>query len=367
MNNTTIQMHDVYKTMRLNFEAGVPLMLKGASGIGKTEIAEKYARDQGPDYGYFELNVALASLPDVIGLQMPHTEKHVNHAGETVEIIVSKFAYPYFMRDKFTGRPAFTYDRGMVVLEEWGQGQPDVKRALAPVIREKRIMDHKFCQNCDVLFLSNRPEDRSGVTKDFDFLINRRNEITVNASLDGWLVWANDHGVSTRSMAYAARNTSAVFANKSPEKQGPWLTPRSLVTADNIIEVALSKGYSLEDDLVRTNIAGAIGEGEAHKYIAFARIRDSLPRFKDILDDPDNAALPQEPDQRMFLSFDLASKATPENIKPIVRYIKRMPSDFAMAFYKSAIQRDHMLSSTREFGDWAVDNMQLLQIINERR
>ena len=69
---------------------------------------------------------------------MPLKQSYVGADGELQEITVSEFAYPYFMFDKRTGRPAFTYSRGMLVLEEYGQATGDVKRATAPIIRELR-------------------------------------------------------------------------------------------------------------------------------------------------------------------------------------------------------------------------------------
>ena len=71
INESVISMSDVPRTFKYNFNAGVALMLMGASGIGKTELALEYANQQGDDYGFFEINLATASLPDLIGLQMP--------------------------------------------------------------------------------------------------------------------------------------------------------------------------------------------------------------------------------------------------------------------------------------------------------
>jgi len=358
--------------MDLNFKAGLPLMFEGASGIGKTDLAEQYAEDQNApeivrDKGEFclcEINLALASLPDLIGLQHFVTEDYVDASGANVAIETAAFAYPYFMRDKKTRRPAFTYQRGVVVLEEYGQGQGDVKRASAQIIQKGQAGQHSFPKGWNVLVLSNRPEDRSGVGKDFDFLINRRAQMQLKAELDGWLVWAHERQISNMSMAFASRNTDKVFSNKAPEKQGPWLTPRSLANADAFIHVAIDDGLSLDDDLMRQNLAALIGDGNAHVYIAFAKIRDNLPRFSDIVADPSGTKVPAEPDQMMFLSFDLASKATRANIKALVTYMGRMPNDFAIAFYRSAIHRDPTLRSTKEFGDWAVANLALLAAVN---
>jgi len=359
----TITIQELQQAMRINFNANLPVMAKGASGIGKTDVSLAYAEAQGPDYGLFELNAATANLPDVIGVLMPEHETHLDADGNARTITCGRYAYPYFMRDKRTGRPAFQFTRGLVVIEEYGQATPDVKRGLASVIWEKRVGEHRFPVNTDILLLSNRAEDRSGVSKDFDFLINRRNELEVRADLNGWLVWAHADGRSNTALAFASRNEDKVFSNKAPEKQGPWMTPRSLVSVDKFVTEATKAGLKLDDAFVRENISGLVGEGTAHTYIAFAKIRDQLPSITSILADPDGCKVPTEADQMMFLVFDLASKVTRENMKKVVTYMKRMPSDFAIAFYRSAMQRDQTLRSTREFGDWAVDNVQLLSAV----
>ena len=75
-----------------------------------------------------------------------------------------------------------------------------------------------------------------------------------------------------------------------------------------------------------------MGEGYAHVFLAFARLKDGLPSISTILADPDGTPVPKEPDQQMFLVFDMASKAKKENMKQMVRYINRLPTDFAVTF-----------------------------------
>jgi hypothetical protein len=358
------------RSMLLNFTAGVPLKLMGAPGIGKSELAEWYAHlmnekyaDEG-GYGFFELNAATANLADVIGFLLPHDEIVTDFDGNTYTIKAGSYSYSYFMRCKFTGRPASTFKHGMFVVEEYGQALGDVKRALAGIIRQRRNGEHKFPEHTDVLLLSNRDTDRSGVSKDFDFVINRLNQQEVGADFDSWVVWAHDNGITAGTIAFANRNRKDVFANKIPEKQGPWMTPRSLVSVDNQVKAAEAMGMTLDDDLLRQNLAGTIGQGSAHIYIAFAKIRSHLPKFSDIVADPQNTRLPTEADQQMFLVYDMATRATKANIKSLITYLNRMPTDFAVAFYRAAAQRDPALISTKEFGDWAVANQQLVAAVN---
>ena len=112
-----INMSDAVRVMELNFRANIPIMWQGASGIGKTELLEAYAKKQGADYGFFEINLATAMLPDIIGYQIPTKQTYTDADGQLREIPVSEFAYPYFMFCKFTGRPAFTFQRGVIVLK----------------------------------------------------------------------------------------------------------------------------------------------------------------------------------------------------------------------------------------------------------
>ena len=367
----TITIQQAKQSMALNFAAGVPLKLMGAPGIGKSELAEWYAqlmnekyKDDG-GYGYFELNAATANLADVIGFLLPHDETVTDFEGNTYTFKAGSYSYPFFMRDKFTGRPASTYKRGMFVVEEYGQAQSDLKRALAGIIRQRRNGEHRFPELTDVLLLSNRPSDRSGVSKDFDFVINRLNQMEVIADFNGWVIWAHDHDITPMSIAFAERNQKDVFANQIPEKQGPWLTPSSLASADNLIKAAETMHMHLDDDLLRQNLGGTIGEGNAHRYIAFAKLKDHLPSFASIVNDPVGTPVPTSPDQQMFLIFDLATRATVENCKQVIRYVNRMPTDFSVAFYRAAAQKTPKLISTREFGDWAVANQQLIAAVNQ--
>jgi hypothetical protein len=356
--------------MILNFAAGAPLKWNAGPGVGKSEMAEQYAMEMNEryaddgGYGLFELNCATANVPDVTGYLVTRPETHTTIEGEPINIINSHYAYPYFFHDRFTGKPAFMFKRGMLLLEEWGQATLDVKRALATLVHNRRAGESHLPKDCDVIILSNRDEDRSGKTREFDFLINRWTELELVPSRDAWLVWADEHDVSMTTQAYAAHNDDVVFASKVPEKQGPWMTPRSLVKMDKQVRAALSMGIHMDDPFLRQNIAGTVGDGGAHSYIAFAAIRDKLPKFADIVTNPSTAYLPDEMDQRMFISFFLASKADRGNFPSLVAYMKRMSSNFGVCFIRSAGKRDKGLVSTSEFTNWALENQALLAAVH---
>ena len=365
-----ISIMDARKSMVMNFLSGAPLKFFGGPGVGKSEMAEQYALEQAEKYkddggyGLFELNCATANVPDVTGYLITRPETHTDIDGQPINIINSHYAYPYFFHDRFTGKPAFMFKRGMLLLEEWGQATLDVKRSLATLVHNRRAGENHLPKDCDVLILSNRDEDRSGKTREFDFLINRWTELELVPSRDAWLVWADAHDVDMITQAYAAHHEEAVFSSKVPDKQGPWLTPRSLVAGGKKVQAALRMGIDMNDKFLRQNLAGAIGDGGAHDYIAFANIRDKLPKLADIVANPLTAYMPDELDQRMFISFFLASKAELSNFRSIVVYMKRMQANFAVAFIRSAGKRNKALVSTTDFTDWAIENKALMAAVH---
>lgn len=352
---------ELVRSMDLNFAVGKTMMVKGASGIGKSEISQQYAaakRAKIGRYGYFMLNAATANLANVIGFMIP-----VKKEWRGVPYMQGDFTYPESFRDVDTGEPAMAFDRGMFVIEEWGQAQPDVKRALATTVHSHHIGEHKLAPGIDILILSNRPEDRSGVTREFDFLINRWNEQTLVAELETLVEHYLEIGISEVSIAFLVDNTETVLHSKAPEKQGPWCTPRSLAALDRFIVNALASGIAVDDPIITQNAEGYIGTGATAQYMAYLRLRHTLPQFKDIVAKPETTPVPTAPDALMLTVYTLAAHVKRETLPAIIKYVKRMPQAFAVTFAKAMLKKNPAFISTKEMGDWSRENVVLLAAI----
>jgi hypothetical protein len=360
---------DFHELLDLLEAADAPLKVASEPGAGKSKMVEAWAltkNDAGEPFGLFVLDMSKANLADLQGYLMPETVDDVDADGRPVKVMAGKYTYPHFLYDWFTGKPAYQFKRGAIVFEEWGQGDPEVKRASASIINDRRLGQHRF-DNFHVILLSNRAADRSGVTKEYDFLINRWVEVELTATLNGFLVAADKLGMTPMTMAFAARNEALLFQGAVPKAQGPWLTQRSLHKLDSIIKAAFARGMALDHPLVLTAASGAVGDGAAHSYMAFVKARSKIPTVSAIVAHPDTTPVPEELDVAMFLVFDLASKTKRDNLKPIVSYIKRMPSDFAVTYFHAVTRRDKSLVSTTEFSQFALDNLSLLTAVAGRK
>lgn len=363
---------DLFAFLDLCTDAGAPVKLESEPGAGKSKMIEAWARlnnsvasPEGP-YGMFVCDMSKANLADLMGYLMPEKEKHVGADGQPIEIMAGKYTYPHFLYDWFTGRPAFEFKRGVIVLEEWGQGDGEVKRASASIINDRRLGQWRF-DKFDIVILSNRPEDRSGVTKEYDFLINRWVEARLVPTLKGFLEVSHKLGMTPLTQAFAARNEKMLFNAAVPEKQGPWLTQRSLHKLDDIMQAADRNKVPIDSPLVLAAAGGAVGDGAAHVYMAFTKARAKIPTISAIVANPDSAPVPDELDVMMFLVFDLAAKTKRENFKQIVTYVKRLPSDMGVTYFHAATARDKSLVSTAEFTEFAIQNLTLLTAVAGRK
>lgn len=367
-----ITMGEAEKTLALMFDAGVALRIDGPPGCGKTAIATQFAKKRvaaGETFALLELNAATANLADVMGYLMPKEEVYDLRDGSKYSIKAGEYTYPYWFRDRFTGAPAFMFERGLLVIEEYGQAGGDVKRALATVINERRIGAHKLPAGFGVVLLSNREEDRSGVSKDFDFIINRLNIQRVRPDVESWLEWSMIPGVdegrdvSTVVQAFAAHAPGSVFGSTPPEKQGPWCTPRSLVLAGRTIESATKAGVNHDNPMLVGNLMGQIGAGAATELTAFVKLRATLPNYQEIVDDPKGARLPEGADGQFVVCFSLASRVEPKHYEPIMDYVLRMKKAFGVTFVRALFKRDRQAIHNAKIRDWAQKNADIIAAI----
>jgi len=361
-----LDFRDTERAMDMLFKAKMSAIVYSNPGQGKTSMVQQYKEKQGPDYGLFEMNCSLANLPDYMGWFYKCEETYTDFDGKPVTIQNGKYTFPYFLFDKQTKRPIFQFKRGVLCFEEYGQSDLDLKKALGQSTLERRIGQFQLPEGIDIVMLSNYGGGRDGVGRDFDFMINRRGELHMKQDIDSSLVYMHGKEFLNMTMAFASIPQHKVYDAEVPKDQGPFLTPRSLEGLDKFMKVVLDSKASLDDPLVRVAASGIVGSGAAHQYIAFAALRDKIPSISAIIKDPDGTPVPTQADQRMFLVFNMADKAEKSNIKPLVRYMNRLPSDMSVAFYRNALMRDKSLMSCHEFGDWAVANKSLLAIVNSR-
>src|SRR5208282_2681567 len=189
------------------------------------------------------------------------------------------------------GKPACTYDRVVMVLEEWGQGQGDTKKAFAPLLLEGGITPFYLPEGSPRIALTNM-DSRDGVTKEFDFVIGRRVEYTIEGNVD---IWLEDfavkpyfyHGIQWQTLpvtqVWAKQNPTILFEDK-PKVQGPWCNPRTACMVDRYTQAISHNGViPMDDPCYIESLQGKWGMPATVSYVNMLKFRLELPSYEDIV------------------------------------------------------------------------------------
>jgi hypothetical protein len=352
-----------------NIDSRISTHLKSSPGRGKSEFVRDLipylSKRDGEEWGFTTAFLATYSPTDLMGYMVP--TKITNPDG--TQGLASVFTTPAWMmtapsKEYPHGRHINTFKRGIVFLDEFGQADGDTKKAAAELMLNGRVGSHQLHPGIAVIAASNGKGDRSGVTKDFDFLINRQCQIEITDDLASWQDWATKHDVMPLTVAFATQNPQIVFAEGVPPEQGPWTTPRSLVMADALLQRKAARNGGVVPDKAEVveQVRGIMGAGAA-QYFAFVKLEREMPKYEAIVKDPQGAKLPSKPDAQMLVCYSLAHQIKPADSKPIVEYIERLPKEFAVTFATTACKRQPSLLAQPAFDQWARKNSALMAAI----
>ena len=348
-------------------DANVPVQVASSPGAGKSESIDQtidYLSERDDfEWGCSKVFIAGLSPVDMYGFMTPGVRRYHDWQGKEHEAKVSEFNLPPYMIS-VDGRPMNAFRRGIVVFEEWDKGDPDTKKASAEPILKGGFGQNRLHAGISRIVLVNRAEDRSGTTKNFDFIINRRAELEFHATMQGWLDWAQTENIHPVFTSFADKWAQLVFTNQVPEKQGPFCTPRSLVMLEKVMKQRLDpQGNLVLDDITMHNVNGLIGTTAGAQLIAWLNVKTHTPDWADIIRDPEGVEVPERADACLMSIYECAHKVDMKTIRPAIRYMRRLPKEFAMSFAQASIKRLPMLIADKSMMDWSKENRSLLNVL----
>lgn len=353
-----------------NIDARIATHLRSPPGVGKSDFVEDLIkwldkRDGAGTWGLATCFLATFTPTDLLGYMVP--TKITNPDGS--QGLASVFTTPSWMMTKPTaeyphGRHINTYKRGIVFLDEWSQADGDTKKAAAQLKLKGQVGPHHLHDGISVISAGNRKEDRSGVGKEFDFVINREEVLDIHPDFPSWEHWATNNGIMPLTIAFAQQNPQVVFDDKVPAEQGPWTTPRSLCMVDRLLQVMMKRngGEIPDTPAVAEQMNGIIGAGSG-QYLAFIKLQREMPKYEEIVKSPSTVKVPSKPDAQMLVCYSLAHQIKPKDAAAVVEYMERMPKEFAVTFATTACKKQPLLVAEQAFDKWARQNSSLMAAI----
>jgi hypothetical protein len=321
--------------LEYTLNAKLPILIKGAPGVGKTDIIK-----QATSKAKAELIISHPVVSDPTDYKgLPFVVK--NEAkflpfGDLSLLIKADKPTVYFMDDL-------------------GQAPPAVQAAAMQLILERRINGHMVSSQVTFLAATNRKSDRAGVSGILEPVKSRFASIVeLEPDVDEWCQWAISSRLPAEIISFIRFRPALLFDFKASTNMTNSPCPR---TIHNIAKLMLA---DIPKELQYDAFTGAAGEGFARELIAFLEVYQHLPDPMMVIADPDSADVPNDPATLYALSGALAKKADKQSMKAIVTYAERMPVEFSVLLITDSVNHNSSIKETRAFIEWSSSNSSIL-------
>jgi hypothetical protein len=312
----------------------IPMYVHGPPGVGKTDLAYALADKLGIPHDHVVIiRPSLMDPVDLMGVPSVHN-------GTTT------WNPPKWLHDMQEGR-------WLLVIDEAPQGVTMLQNALGGLVLDRFIGGVHLSPDVYIYMTGNRVEDKAGANKMVTQLGNRIMLLNMDVDFNDWKAWARDNGIDPMLIAFLqwrdTKNEPALF-DFDPNRLSN-ATPRSWAKASAV-------DTELPPDVYMEMVSGLVGQGRAVEYIAFRKHVDSLPDYRDIMDNPKTAPVPDKTEVRYAAAGWLADKVTEKDFGTILQYIVRLPLDYQVLFVKIASKNSPAIMSTRPFVEWVSENVE---------
>lgn len=321
---------EVHTLLMSTIPAGMPVLLTGQPGIGKTDIVE---------------SARMACKAELI-LSHPVTSDPTDAKGLPAKISDTEAAFLPFgdlKRAMQAKKPTVWF------LDDLGQATPSVQAAFMQLILARQVNGHKLPDCITFVAATNRRADKAGVSGMLEPVKSRFvTIIELRTDMQEWSSWAiNSKRISPTLIAFLRLRTDLLSAFTATADMTNSPTPRTWSNLSRIESLKLPAAIEV------AAMAGSVGEGAAVEYLAFRKMCGTMVSVDAILANPQSAALPNKPAECYAVCTGLAARANDKTIARIGTYATRLAQndqgEFAALTIRDCIKRVPALANTADY------------------
>jgi hypothetical protein len=226
--------------VELCYTAGLPLMLVGRHGIGKSELLKQAAGEM--DRGYIVRDLSLMEPTDLVGL--PRAEGEATH-----------YLPPAFLPR--TGS-------GLLVFEELNRCPGYMRAPCLQLLTQRTLNDYTLPPGWLPMAAINPPESGYDAEELYPALLSRFVRVAVEPDHEEWLAWARNSGIHTSVITYV-REDPTLF-------DGPENNPRAWAGVSKAMWA--SERIADSRKTLHAVIAGLVGLSRATAFLSSLDGRD---------------------------------------------------------------------------------------------
>jgi len=312
--------------------AKLPIMIKGAPGVGKSDIVEQVAEELGMN---LIISHPVVSDPtDAKGLPAI-----VNGKAEFLP-------FGDLRRMMEAKKPTIAF------LDDLGQAPAVVQAAFMQLILARRINGHKISKHIVFIAATNRRKDKAGVTSILEPIKSRFASIwELKASPEDWIEWAYANDMPTDLIGWIHFRPDMLCKDEATTDIVNHPCPRTVASAGRLTKAGMDSLKILQ---------GTLGEAGGIDYYGFRKVFNSLPNIDALIANPASAIVPNEPSTLYAVVAALVEKGTKKNANNIFAYAERLPAEFGALLWRDLAQKKPETKETTGYIQWAVAHQDLI-------
>lgn len=247
------------------------------------------------------------------------------------------------------------YNGWMIFFDEMTSASKMVQAACYKICLDRMVGQHKLHENAFCVAAGNLVSDKAIVTQMSTALQSRLVHIELELSHNDFMDHAVKAGFDHRVTGFLDFQPNKLSTFSPDHNDKTFACPRTWEFVSKLI-----KGIP-ETDLPLKLIAGTVGEGVAIEFVTYARNYAQLPSYGSIVMKPDDAALPYESSARYAVVSMLLNKFDPKDFKPITEYIKRLPPEMQVIYFRGVLRRQPKIRNHPDFAKMTNDIVRYLK------
>ena len=325
----TLRPSELAETLALLVEARQPAVVWGPPGSAKSDIAQQVAAAAGRQY--VDVRALLLDPVDLRGIPWR------DGADRT------RWAPPSFLP------PSDDPGRWLINLEELPSALPMVQAALYQLVLDRKCGEYELPEGASLIACGNRESDR-GVTHRMPTpLASRIVHLEIRVDAVDWCSWAAVNGIAAEVIFFIQLRPELLHQFDPQSREAAFACPRTWSFISNILQHRNGLDTASERALFR----GTVGEAAAVEFAAFLKVWRELPHPRAVIDDPENAAVPDNASALIALCGSLYRLADDITLGAIVTYAARLRREVGEFLVGSCVRRDPALRNTPAFIRWA--------------
>jgi len=306
-------------------------MLEGSPGMGKSQIVHQIARE----YNLKVIDVRLAQCDptDLMGFPSIQGKKAGYVPMETFPI---------------EGDPIpENYSGWLIFFDEFNSAGNAVQAAAYKIILDRMVGLHKLHKNVAMVCAGNKETDGAIVNPMSTALQSRLVHMELVVDHNEWCDWGAENGIDHRITDYVRTKPGMVYTFTPDHTDKTYACPRTWEFANRIL-----KTVEFNSPNMLQLLAGTISEGVAREFLTFCRIYDQIPKPAELMANPETIPIPQEPSILYALTGTISHNATDANFTRLMKFVKRMPSEFQVFTLRDTIRRNKSMMGHEAVRDW---------------